>query len=86
MSDWSAILPASSSKTTSSLLSRNAIAPADSLANWRRENEGHGKTRVVRDLMARRVAPGLAKQAADAAYRGVDRWLVLSRAACLGRA
>ncbi len=45
---------------------------ADSLANWRRENEGHGKTRVVRDLMARRVAPGLAKQAADAAYRGVD--------------
>ena len=45
---------------------------ADSLANWRRENEGLGKTRVVRDLMARRVAPSLAKQAAEAAYRGVD--------------
>ena len=45
---------------------------ADSAANWRRENEGLGKTRVVRDLMARRVAPGLAKQAADAAYRDVD--------------
>jgi regulatory protein len=45
---------------------------ADSLANWRRENGGLGKTRVVRDLMARRVAPALAKQAADAAYRGVD--------------
>ena len=45
---------------------------ADSLANWRRENEGLGKTRVVRDLMARRVAPSLAKQAAEAAYRNVD--------------
>jgi regulatory protein len=45
---------------------------ADSLANWRRENEGLGKTRVVRDLMARRVAPSLAKQAAEAAYRSVD--------------
>jgi regulatory protein len=45
---------------------------ADSFANWRRENEGLGKTRVVRDLMARRVAPSLAKQAAEKAYRGVD--------------
>jgi regulatory protein len=45
---------------------------ADSLASWRRENEGLGKTRVVRDLMARRVAPALAKQAAEAAYRDVD--------------
>jgi len=45
---------------------------ADSLANWRRESEGLGKTRVMRDLMARRVAPALAKQAAEAAYTGVD--------------
>lgn len=45
---------------------------ADSLANWRLENEGLGKTRVARDLMARRVAPSLARQAAEAAYRGVD--------------
>src|ERR1700681_2075089 len=45
---------------------------ADSSANWRRDNEGLGKTRVVHDLMARRVAPAVAKQAADAAYRDVD--------------
>ena len=30
---------------------------AGSFANWRRENQGFGKARVVRDLMARRVAP-----------------------------
>ncbi len=45
---------------------------ADSLANWRRENERVGKARVERDLMARRVAPAVARQATDAAYREVD--------------
>jgi regulatory protein len=45
---------------------------AEAYAAWRRENEGFGKTRVLRDLMARRVAPALAKQTADAAYRKVD--------------
>jgi regulatory protein len=45
---------------------------ADSFANWRRENDGLGKTRVVRDLMARRVAPALARKAADAAYAEAD--------------
>ena len=45
---------------------------ANSLANWRRENRGLGKTRVLRDLMARRVAPGVARQAADAAYQDAD--------------
>jgi len=45
---------------------------AESFANWRRENDGLGKTRVLRDLMARRVAPAVAIQAADAAYREVD--------------
>ena len=45
---------------------------ADSFATWRRENEGLGKTRVLRDLMARRVAPALARKAADAAYAEVD--------------
>ena len=34
---------------------------ADSFANWRRENQGLGKTRVVHDLMARRIAPAVAK-------------------------
>jgi regulatory protein len=45
---------------------------ADSFANWRRENQGLGKARVVRDLMARRIAPAVAKQAVDTAYSGVD--------------
>lgn len=45
---------------------------ADSFANWRRENQGLGKTRVVHDLMARRIAPAVAKQAVEAAYSGVD--------------
>jgi regulatory protein len=45
---------------------------AESFASWRRENQGLGKTRVVRDLLARRVAPDLAKKAAEAAYSGAD--------------
>jgi regulatory protein len=31
-----------------------------------------GKTRVLRDLMARHVAPAVAKEAVDAAFEGVD--------------
>jgi regulatory protein len=45
---------------------------AESFATWRRENQGLGKGRVLRDLLARRVAPAVAQQAADAAYRGAD--------------
>lgn len=45
---------------------------AGSLAEWKRENQGLGKTRVLRDLMARRVAPAVARQAVDAAFQGVD--------------
>jgi regulatory protein len=45
---------------------------ADSFANWRRENQGFGKGRVLRDLMSRRVAPAVARQAADAAFQGSD--------------
>ena len=45
---------------------------AGSFADWRRENQGLGKTRVLRDLMARRVAPAVAKEAVDAAFEGVD--------------
>jgi len=52
---------------------------AESFANWRRENEGFGKTRVVRDLMARRVAPELAKKAAEAAYSGADETALIEQ-------
>jgi regulatory protein len=45
---------------------------ADSFASWRRDNQGLGKARVVRDLMTRRVAPGVAQQAVDAAYAETD--------------
>ena len=45
---------------------------AGSFADWRRESQGLGKTRVMRDLMARRVPPAVAKAAVDAAFDGVD--------------
>ncbi len=45
---------------------------AESFAAWRKDNQGLGKTRVVRDLMARRVAPTLAIQTGDAAYAQTD--------------
>ncbi|HEX5431068.1 MAG TPA: regulatory protein RecX [Bryobacteraceae bacterium] len=45
---------------------------ADAFANWRRDNRGLGKARVMRDLMARRVAPAVARKAVDAAYAEVD--------------
>ena len=45
---------------------------AESFAHWRRDNEGYGKARVLRDLLARRVAPALARQAAEAAYEQAD--------------
>ncbi len=52
---------------------------AESFANWRRDNEGFGKTRVVRDLMARRVAPELAKNAAETAYAGADETALIEQ-------
>ncbi|MEP6960523.1 MAG: RecX family transcriptional regulator [Acidobacteriota bacterium] len=45
---------------------------AGSFAEWRKDNQGMGQARVVRDLMARRVAPEVAKAAAQKAYEGSD--------------
>jgi regulatory protein len=45
---------------------------AESYASWRRDDGGFGKTRVLRDLMARRVAPAVAKHASEAAFQGTD--------------
>ena len=45
---------------------------AESFANWRRDREGFGKTRVVRDLLSRRVAPEVAKKAVEQAYVAAD--------------
>ena len=52
---------------------------ADAFASWRRENDGFGKTRVLRDLMARRVAPAVAKQASETAYRSVDEIALIEK-------
>jgi regulatory protein len=52
---------------------------ADSYASWRRDDGGFGKTRVLRDLMARRVAPAVAKQAAEAAYQGADEIAMIEK-------
>lgn len=45
---------------------------AGSFADWRRESQGIGKARVMRDLMARRVAPAVAKEAVEASFEGID--------------
>jgi regulatory protein len=52
---------------------------AESFAAWRRENQGFGKARVMRDLMARRVAPALARQTADAAYQSTDEIALIEK-------
>lgn len=52
---------------------------AESFASWRRENDSFGKTRVLRDLMASRVAPAVAKQAAEAAYKSVDEIALIEK-------
>ena len=43
---------------------------AESFANWRVENQGFGKTRVLNDLRARRVPQNLAEQAVEHALEG----------------
>ena len=45
---------------------------AESFANWRRDNDGFGKARVMRDLMNRRVAPAVAKRASEEAFKEAD--------------
>ena len=45
---------------------------ADSFASWRRDNEGFGKDRVIRELVARKVAVETAKRATEKAYAAAD--------------
>ena len=45
---------------------------AASYANWRRDNQGFGKMRVMRDLMTRRVASAVAEKAVGEAFQGAD--------------
>lgn len=43
---------------------------AESVANWKVENDGFGRARVLNDLRARRVEPRVAEQAATQALEG----------------
>jgi regulatory protein len=52
---------------------------AESYASWRRDDGGFGKTRVMRDLMARRVAPSVAKQASEKAFEGADEVAMIEK-------
>jgi regulatory protein len=52
---------------------------AESFANWRRDSEGFGKTRVMHDLLARRVAPEVAKKAAETAYSAADETAMIAQ-------
>jgi regulatory protein len=45
---------------------------AESYAALRRDNEGFGRMRVLRDLRQRRVAPNLAGDAVQQAFEGTD--------------
>jgi regulatory protein len=45
---------------------------AEALAASRRDNQGLGRHRVLRDLRGRRVAPAVAEKAVAAAYEGSD--------------
>ncbi len=45
---------------------------AESFASVRRDSEGLGKARVLRDLRQRRVAPSVAEKAVNTAYAGFD--------------
>jgi regulatory protein len=45
---------------------------AGTFADMRRENQGLGKARVVRDLMSRRVSQQVAQAAVDASYKETD--------------
>src|SRR5258708_34296734 len=52
---------------------------ADSFVNWRRENQGFGKARVMRDLMAGRVAPAVAQQAVTSSFQETDELALIQR-------
>ncbi len=52
---------------------------ADGFASWRKDQDGLGKTRVLRDLLVRRVAPAVAKKAAETAYQGSDEIAMIER-------
>ena len=45
---------------------------AENYATWRRDNQGLGRLRVIRDLRQRRVAPAVASTAVEQVFRETD--------------
>ncbi|HLH01982.1 MAG TPA: regulatory protein RecX [Bryobacteraceae bacterium] len=45
---------------------------SEAFASARLENQGHGKMRVLRDLRAKQVAPGVAQKAVEASFAQTD--------------
>jgi regulatory protein len=45
---------------------------AEMFASSRRDTRGHGRQRVLADLLAKRVAPALAREKVDEAFAGTD--------------
>ena len=52
---------------------------AEGFVSWHKDQEGLGKARVMRDLMARRVAPAVAKKAAESAYQKADEVAMIEK-------
>src|SRR5262245_60238984 len=52
---------------------------AESYAGFRLENQGVGKSRVLRDLQQRKVSSGLAEGAVNRVYRDVDEMKLIDR-------
>lgn len=52
---------------------------AERFVDWHKDQEGLGKARVMRDLMARRVAPAVAKEAAESAYQKADEVAMIEK-------
>ena len=52
---------------------------AGTFADMRRENQGLGKARVMRDLMIRRVSPQVAKTAVEASYNETDEIALIEK-------
>ena len=52
---------------------------ADSYAAARRDNQGQGRVRVLRDLMRRRVPSGVAAKAVEDAYKETDETALIEQ-------
>ncbi|MEZ5355895.1 MAG: RecX family transcriptional regulator [Bryobacteraceae bacterium] len=52
---------------------------AESYANWRRDSQGLGRQRVLRDLRTRRVAPAVAEKAVEQAYSATDETALIEQ-------